>query len=676
MTDLTLIRDLGCVWLAALLAGFFCVRFKQPVIAGYVVAGVAIGPFGASLINNTQQIETLAELGVALLLFALGLEVSFKKVFSSAKRVLAAGLFQLIATIACAWIFAVLSGLIVENDDGFIFGCICALSSTVVASKLLTERAETDSAHGRLLVAILLIQDISLVPIIALLPALNQSVVSGSASGFLPALLMALFKATILMAIVLVGATKVVPYLLKWVTKRNSREIFLLSLITICIGIALSSQALGLSLALGAFLAGAMISESPYGHQALADLVPVRDLFSTVFFVSVGMLLDPSFILTHPIQVLLFVLLILIGKAIIGTLGARMAVASWWSAILVGIGLSQIGEFSFVLATFAHSLHFLPENVYDLFLAGSVITLIISPMLMSFVPKLLWRYAMSHAISDNSRNETHQPGKTLSDHVIICGYGRIGRNVGIALRSLDIPIAVIDINSETIEELENQGVPCIFGDVFGRQVLLKAGLNTAAALVLTVPDPVAAITLIAFVRHHNQNIKIIARAHRSDDIELFRATGANAVVQPEFESSIEITRLALRSLTTDLVVIEKALQEIETERYKIFQHDLPDQKPLSPSNENETFSGNWFAINTIDGAGEKPKERTIGSLDIRNKTGATVLAIKRDNQTISHPTPDEIITQGDALYVAGSSEQLKAFETLLKAYRFCPNLDG
>ncbi|MBX9771252.1 MAG: NAD-binding protein, partial [Candidatus Obscuribacterales bacterium] len=259
---------------------------------------------------------------------------------------------------------------------------------------------------------------------------------------------------------------------------------------------------------------------------------------------------------------------------------------------------------------------------------------------------------------------------------IICGYGRIGRNVGIALRSLDIPIAVIDINSETIEELENQGVPCIFGDVFGRQVLLKAGLNTAAALVLTVPDPVAAITLIAFVRHHNQNIKIIARAHRSDDIELFRATGANAVVQPEFESSIEITRLALRSLTTDLVVIEKALQEIETERYKIFQHDLPDQKPLSPSNENETFSGNWFAINTIDGAGEKPKERTIGSLDIRNKTGATVLAIKRDNQTISHPTPDEIITQGDALYVAGSSEQLKAFETLLKAYRFCPNLDG
>ncbi len=670
MTDLTLIRDLGCVWLAALIAGFLCIRFKQPVIAGYVLAGVAIGPHGASLINNTAQIEILAELGVALLLFALGLEVSFKKVLSSAKRVSAAALCQLVITIIGAWILALSTGLVTVNKDGFIFGCICALSSTVVASKLLTERAEVDSAHGRLLIAILLIQDISLVPIIALLPALNQS----SATEFLPALMVALFKATFLMAVVLLGATKVVPTLLKWVTRSNSREVFLLSLITLCIGIALSSQQLGLSLALGAFLAGAMISESPYGHQAMADLLPVKDLFSTVFFVSVGMLLDPHFIVKYPVEVLLFVLLLLFGKAIIGTLSARLAVASWWSAILVGIGLAQIGEFSFVLAIVARSLHLLPDAVYELFLVGAVITLIVSPLLMTLVPKLIWRFALLHSGHEHSSDKGNIV-QNIRDHVIICGYGRIGRNVGIALRSMDIPLVVIDINSETIEELESQGVPCIFGDVVGRQVLLKAGLNTAAALVLTVPDPVAALTIISFVRHHNQDIKIIARAHRSDDIEIFRATGANAVVQPEFESSIEIARLALLSLKTDHDIIQKALNEIETERYKIFQHDLPDQKPpILSAAETETFGGNWFAISDL--ATGKRAQRTIGSLDIRNQTGATVLAIKRDNQTITHPPPDETITEGDALYVAGNPEQLEAFETLLKAYRFCPNLEG
>lgn len=673
MTDLTLIRDLGCVWLAALLAGFICIRFKQPVIAGYVLAGVAIGPYGASLINNTEQIETLAELGVALLLFVLGLEVSFKKVFSSAKRVLSAALSQLIITIACAWLFAHAAGLVKATDDGFIFGCICALSSTVVASKLLSERAEADSAHGRLLVAILLIQDISLVPIIALLPALNQAPInSGATFAFLPALIMALFKATLLMAIVLLGATKVVPYLLKWVTRSNSREVFLLSLITLCMGIALSSQQLGLSLALGSFLAGAMISESPYGHQALADLLPVKDLFSTVFFVSVGMLLNPSFIVEHPIQVFLFVSLILIGKATIGALSARMAVASWWSAILVGVGLAQIGEFSFVLATVAHSLQFLPESVYDLFLAGAVITLFVSPLLMSLVPKLIWRYAASHVTVDKNLEDTITT--SIRDHVIICGYGRIGRNVGIALRSLNIPLVVIDISSQTIDELEREGIPCIYGDVFGRQVLLKAGVNRAAALVLTVPDPTATMTIISFIRHENQDIKIIARAHRSDDIEIFRAIGANAVVQPEFESSIEITKLALMSLRADHAVIEMALKEIETERYKIFQHDLPELPELILTNEGESFSGNWFAINDLD-AGFDLRKQTIGSLDIRNRTGATVLAIKRDNQTIAHPPPDEVIGEGDALYVAGNSEQLQSFETLLKAYRFCPNLE-
>jgi len=676
MTDLTLIRDLGCVWLAALIAGFLCSKFKQPIIAGYVLAGVAIGPYGAALINNTTQIETLSELGVALLLFALGLEVSFRKVVSSGKNILFAALSQLILTTFCAWIFALVAGLVNNNSDGFVFGAICALSSTVVATKVLMERGEADSAYGQLLVAMLLIQDIGLVPIMALLPALSPAI-SPDTTSFLPDLFLALCKASFLIAFVLFGATKIVPKLLKYVTRTNSREIFLLSLIALCIGIAWSSKEMGLSLALGAFLAGAMISESPYGHQALADLLSVKDLFSTVFFVSVGMLLDPLFIWKNPLEVIVFVVLILFGKAIIGLLSARLAVASWISAILVGVGLAQIGEFSFVLATVCRSLKFLPDNAYDLFLAGAVITLIVSPMLMSALPRILWRYALKHHKTDLKDDLTEDKNYGhLNNHVIICGYGRIGRNVGIALKSLNIPLLVIDINGKTIDELHEEGIPSLFGDVFGRHVLLKAGLNKAAALVLTVPDPIASITLISFARHHNQEIKIIARAHRSEDIEIFRATGANAVVQPEFEASIEITRLALLSLKADKLIIQKGLNELETERYRIFQHDLPDAIESSdPVANSEAFSGNWFAINDLESGGIN-SQRTIGSLDIRNKTGATILAIKRGTETIAHPPPEEVLAEGDALYVAGNDEQLQAFEHLLKAYRFCPNIES
>lgn len=677
MTDLTLIRDLGCLWLAALIAGFLCSKLKQPIIAGYVLAGVAIGPYGAALISNITQIETLAELGVALLLFVLGLEVSLRKILSSGKNIIFAALSQLIFTTICAWIFALATGLIINHSDGFVFGAICALSSTVVATKILMVRGEADSAHGQLLVAMLLIQDIGLVPIMVILPALSPAA-SATSANFLPDLLLAIGKAAFLITFVFFGATKIIPQLLKFVTRTNSREIFLLSLIVLCIGIAWSSQELGLSLALGAFLAGAIISESPYGYQALADLLSVKDLFSTVFFVSVGMLLDPSFIWRNPLEVAIFVLLILLGKIIIGALSARLAVASWISALLVGVGLAQIGEFSFVLATVARSLKFLPDDAYDLFLAGAVITLIVSPVLMSFLPRLLWRYALTHRHLQDDLREDKYPtlqGR-LENHVIICGYGRIGRNVGIALKSLNIPLLVIDINSTTIDELHQEGIPAIFGDVFGRQVLLKAGLDKAAALVLTVPDPIASITLIAFARHCNQDIKIIARAHRSEDIEIFRATGANAVVQPEFEASIEITRLALLSLKVDKMIIQKGLDEIETERYKMFQHDLPHEaEPDSSIAGTEAFSGNWFAINDLEPGGIN-SQRTIGSLDIRNKTGATVLAVKRGKDTIAHPPPDEVLMEGDALYVAGNVEQLQAFELLLKAYRFCPNLES
>lgn len=658
MSDLALIRDLGFVWVAALVASVICTRLKQPNIVGYMAAGIVIGPHCLRLISQTEQIETLAELGVALLLFALGVEVHLKGIFSSG-RILAAAVCQIAATSLAAWIIAAATGIVTIPHEGFIFGFICALSSTAVVTKVLMDRFETDTVHGRLIIAMLIIQDLSLVPIISLLPVLQAS---GQANLTMP-LLLAIAKALLLVVGVYIGASRIVPPLMKWVAGTDSREVFLLTLISLCVTVAMISKELGLSLALGAFLAGVMISQSPYGHQALSDLLPIRDLFSIVFFVSVGMLLDPTFIASHWWQVLSFVVLLLFGKAIIAAFSARIAANSWWSCILVGAGLAQLGEFSFVVCTLAHEVNLISDAVYNLFFASAVATIMASPAVISVVPRMLDRFASKRA-HKHLLDSSNPAGIDINDHVIVCGYGRTGRMVCTAFRALKIPFVVVEINGALIDELHEQAIPCVYGDVFGRTVLLHANLHGAAALVLTIPDPVAAITVTSFARFHNPNIKIIARAHRMEDVELFQAAGANAVVQPEFESSFEITRLALSSLEAQQSTINRALAALARERYRLFKTiDLPAQES-SPGLHHE-FEGTWFVA---DGQGSQ----SIKSLDIRNRTGATIVAIRREGKLITHPSPNERVMAGDQLYVAGSPEQLRAFQSVSQAYPFCP----
>ena len=309
MEDLALVRDLGIVWLAALVAGLACVKLKQPTILGYILAGLVIGPHGLKLIEQEEQVKTLAEMGVALLLFALGVEVTLKEIFRSAKFVVLAGVTQLLVTAALAGAVAFNAHYVSNFAGAVLFGWLCALSSTVVVTKTLMDRGETDSVHGHLIIAILILQDISLVPIISLLPIFT----GGEGNGTV-LFLTAMAKAIALVLMVILGATKVVPPILKWVARGNSREVFVLTVMVLCLGIAFISKEMGLSLALGAFLAGIMISESPYGHQALSDLFPVKELFATVFFVSVGLLLDPHFILNHAGEVILFVILLIAGK--------------------------------------------------------------------------------------------------------------------------------------------------------------------------------------------------------------------------------------------------------------------------------------------------------------------------------------------------------------------------
>jgi monovalent cation:H+ antiporter-2, CPA2 family len=567
MEELALVHDLAVVWLAALIAGAASVRLRLPAIAGYIIGGLIVGPFGLRLIAETEQIKVLAELGVALLLFALGVELSVRKIFmSSFGRMTAAGVCQVVGTTVVFGGLAYGMKLVPTAVSAVLFGVICSLSSTAVVTKLLVDRAETETLHGRTIVPILLMQDLSLVPVVALLPAL-ANLTGGSA---MLTLVPAAGKALALIIGVVIGAVAIVPRILAFVARTNSRELFLLTVISICLTVALISKEMGISLALGAFLSGIMISGRPHAHQVLADIMPVTDLFSTLFFVSIGMLLDPTFIFAHWLELAGFVAVLLVLKAAIATAAAYISTQSLWSSILTGVALAQVGEFSFVLATLAHDANLLPSSAYNLFFAASVVTLTVSPVFITLTPKILSRIPQARLMR---RVKTADETKLnqMREHLVLCGFGRMGASIGLTLHGRRVPLVVVEIDGTATDVLEGHGIPYIYGDAFNAHVLQKAHLESARCLIITIPDPVVALHVIAYARRENEHVHVIARATRFEHVQMFREAGANVVVQPEFEASIEATKQAMMSMNRPQDQILEAVRDIRREGNRIFQ---------------------------------------------------------------------------------------------------------
>lgn len=665
MTELALIGDLALIWIVAAVAGYICARLKIPLIAGYTGVGILIGPHGLRWIAEPGDVHVLAEMGVALLLFALGVEVSLRQILKCSIKVVGTAVIQIAFTVIAAWTVARLFGFATTPAAGILFGWICALSSTVVVTKTLMDRGEIDAIHGRMLLPVLIVQDLSLVPVIALLPAFQ-----GAGDNLTSVILLALAKAVLLIGSVLVGAYTLVPALLKPIVKSQHRELFLLTILGLCLGIAIMSDKAGLSLALGAFLAGIMVSESKYGSQALVDVMPLRDLFAVVFFVSIGMLLNPAFLATHVAEVFAFVGLLLVLKVIIGTASAFVSTSNWWSALLFGVGIAQIGEFSFVLAMLGYQAKLLEESLYNLFFAAAVVTLVLSPILMNAVPRLLGRFASVKAREEAgvTGDGVEEHGLNISGHVIICGFGRTGRNLGMVLSGVHIPYAVVELNASILDELDAQDVPHVFGDSVSHLVLQRAGLARARVLIVTVPDPLAALTIINMAREMNPEVKIIVRAHRSEDINVLRAAGANAVVQPEFEAGIEISRLTLMSLNMGDPIIQRALQDVRTQRYRLFQPDVAEASLAQLIGfAHDEFIGTWFVVTKSAIVGQ-----SLQQLDIRRLTGVTISAARRGNNLVVHPDPTFKLAENDELYVVGTQEQLVDFEDTYQITRFCP----
>ncbi|HEY48954.1 MAG TPA: sodium:proton exchanger [Dehalococcoidia bacterium] len=563
MEEPGLLTSMAIVLGVALIGGMAARIMKLPVILGYLLSGVLIGPYGLKLISEVGDVETLAEIGVVLLMFTLGLEFSFTTLRRIGKVAVFGGTAQIVVTAALGLMVGQLLDWSLRGS--VLFGFFIALSSTIIVLKTLMERGELGSPHGRVMIGILLVQDISVVPMMVILPSLDEV-------GFdlWISLGWAVLQAILFLGAIFAIGVWVLPWFMRRVAGGRSRELFLLTVVCLCLGAAFGAYHFGLSAALGAFIAGLLVSESEYAHQALADIRPLRDIFAILFFVSLGMLADLSFIAENPGEVAAVVVAIVLGKFVIAGLVARLFGYSAKTALFVGSGLFQIGEFSFVLAALALELEIISRDLYSLTLAAALITMLLTPFGMGLTSALYHRFIQTERgarlFASGLDPEVLDERKQLVNHAVICGYGRVAQNLGTVLERRGFSYLIIDLDPRVIDSAHERGIPHIYGDASNPEILARAELERAKVLVITFPDPIAAKLAVANARRINPRIDVVARVQRDEDSEALRKLGVAEMVRPELEAGLEIIRHTLHRFGLTMQEIQYIVNTLREEK--------------------------------------------------------------------------------------------------------------
>ncbi|WP_084112010.1 cation:proton antiporter [Gloeomargarita lithophora] len=554
--DLRLIVDLVIVLATALGGGLLASALKQPPLLGYILAGVVIGPAGLAGIREVVQVETLAQFGVTLLLFSLGVEFSLGKLRRVGAIALGGGLLQMGLTIGLT-AYAVSATGWLSPRAGVVLGTILALSSTAVALKSLAETGQTESLAGQAMLGILIVQDLAVGLILAVLPALSAT---------WDDLGLALGLALVKLLGFSVGALALgrwgVPPLLRFLAQRESRELFLLGVICLCVGIALFTQKLGLSSEMGAFVAGVMIADVEYADQTLAYVEPLRDVFGALFFASIGMLIDPQFILAHAPLIAGLVLLVMVGKFLVVVPVTRLFGYSWPMAVLVGCGLSQIGEFSFILATAGQGLGLISRHIYLLVVGTTAITLLVSPVLLQWVGHLLERWQMA------GEPESLKVVSLFRDHLVICGYGQIGQDVAQIVAAHGGSLLILEQSERAIAQVRRRELTYLPGDATSWSILHRANLSQARAMVITIPDLASIRLCLKRALQLAGDLEIIVCAPRKEYIDALYRLGATKVIHPDFEASLGLSSHLLTQLGVPLEQIQLELAEIRNHHYQ------------------------------------------------------------------------------------------------------------
>jgi monovalent cation:H+ antiporter-2, CPA2 family len=636
--DATLLfRDSAYIFAAAVVGGMIARKLRQPLILGYVAGGILISPFtpGPS-VSNLHALELFAEVGVVLLMFSIGIEFSLKDLMRARWVALIGGPIGILASVGLGIAVALPFGWSIIQ--GAVIGSVISVASTMVLARLLLDRGELRSEQGRVAIAITLVEDLAVVLLTVLLPG-----ISSLQPERVGDLLFLLGKAAVVLIPIGFAATKIVPPLLGRVISFHSQELFLLVILALCLGTAALTQAVGLSLALGAFMGGLVISGSDYAREALGNLLPLRDAFVALFFVTIGMLIDPATLVANLPLLFTMIALVILGKAVIWTGVVRMFGYSLWTSLLVALGLTQIGEFSFILVQVARDSKLVGDDVYNATLAASLVTILLNAAIVKAGSKWIARQRSVPVVDAASSGDLEE----LRDHVIVCGFGRLGGPAGTAFETFSLPYVVVEIDPETVKAVRSRNIRCVFGDPAHRPVLEAVHVEHAALVLITLPEMERSLLAIRNVRSLNRTVPILARAHRRADHQTLLNAGATMVVQPEVEASATLIAEALELLR---VPRERGLAYVKRYREAM---EIAQSIPVGGLNSMPELQE--IAAEALGAAGSSLK-----SSGLRERYGLTVVGIRRSSgELIFNPPADTVLVHGDRLQVLGLPAQIE-----------------
>jgi monovalent cation:H+ antiporter-2, CPA2 family len=635
-------------------------RLKLPAIAGLLLAGALIGPNALRILENGDNVASLARVGVIILLFSIGLEFSLSRLGRIAKLVAVGGLLQVSLTVVAVWIIAVALGF--SPQKGLLFGFALSLSSTAIVLRALAERGELDAPHGRFVVGALVFQDLCVVPMVLVIPILA----SGSGGAGLLGVGLALGKAAATVVAAVALSKLLVPRLFSLVDAGRSRETFVLAVLAVCGGTAWLTSAAGLSLELGAFLAGLVLAETDYGHRAMSDVLPLRDVLMGIFFVSLGMLFDPHVIVARPGAVGLVLGVLLLGKGAIAAFTALLMRFPARAAFLAGVGLAQFGEFGFVLIQLGEKLKIASAEESAIVLAAGVVSMFVTPLLVHAAPHITAGEALlrplCRVLGARGIDEPAPQHKGLEGHVVIIGYGLGGRLLAQALGKSGFPYIALELNAETVRDARARNEPLYYGDATSREALAHAGVDRARQVVVAINDPRAARRTVNAVKLYAPMTPVLLRCRYLSDHGALVALGANDVVVQELEAGVEIIVRVLRDLSVPRNVIDERIREIRAQTQASARRLTV---PRSKAGEMEDLAGlkvERFLVRQ----GSYANGRSIAGLRLREVTGALIVSVRRKGALLEEPDPNLPLEPDDVVYIVGSGPARRAARWLLE----------
>lgn len=637
---------------------FVLQRLKIPSIIGFLVTGIIIGPYGLSLIKAVDQVETMSEIGVIMLLFVIGMELSIKQLAKIRKTVFIGGFFQVGMTI-------IISGLVYHFlgnswTNSVFIGFLFSLSSTAIVLKTLQDQRVISEPFARNALGILIFQDIIVVPMMLTVPLM-----AGESENLTGSIASLLIKSAVVLVITFVLARYVVPKLMHAVAKTNSKELFLLVTITLCLAVAFLTSTAGLSLALGAFIAGLIISESEYSYQATSVILPFRELFTSFFFVSVGMLLDLSFFFNHISIILLLAVIVFLVKSSIAAGAVAILKYPPKTVILTGLSLFQVGEFAFILSKVGIEYNMIDTQTNQYFLSVSIVTMIMTPFIIIFSKTItgnFLKFLQKVGLSPESKIDFGEtPDYGLKNHLVIIGYGLNGRNLAKVAVANSIPFIVIELNPDTVKKKKEIGVPIIYGDATESHILETANLIDARAAVIAISDNHATKAIVKNIRTLAESLYLVVRTRFVKETSELIALGADEVIPEEFETSIQIFSRVLQNFLVPEDTIGEIIKKVRADNYQLFKGEIERAKTYK-SSDLVDFNITCLRMNSDS---NKFLGKPLKDINLRAAYGVNILAIRRRDEMLESVHPEEKLKQGDFLYIQGSPSNIEAFYKII-----------